>query len=727
MRQGLGETLEESGWIENAGAAVSHADDSGLTALVRAAAALDIALDAGQLWHLNGVSDRFFSVGELLRSARQNGIKARTGRITAIGYARASFPLLVFDDVQQRWFTVLGAEAGRYRIAGLDGPDEALGAAEMLSRFGNRVIRLSRARAADGPSQFGGYGWFIAKVLKQSGQFQRVILASVLVNLVAIVTPMIFQVVIDQVLVSRGANSLTTLAIALAALALFDPVINYSRGATLSYASGAVSAELSSGLMSHLLRLPLSYFQDRKAGDTIARIREMEQIRSFMTGSAVLFIVDFLFIFVYIGVLLAYSPRLTLIVLGVLVIFATIWLVVAPILRRRVTDDYERQADNTAYITESVSGVATIKSLALTERFSKGWERVLGRSITAGMRANVLGLCAGLSLQVVQKISVGLILWFGVDLAMSGTISVGQLVAFNMIASQATMPILRLSQVWQDFQNTQVAVRRLADIAQAPTERVSHQGRASFPRIEGHVEFRSVSFRYKPDAPQALRRLKLTIAPGEVVGITGPSGSGKSTITKMIQGFYAAETGQVLVDGVDLAMADVVSLRRQIGVVPQESFLFNGSLRDNISLGNAAASEREIARVIELSGVDLFLDGLSHGLDTQVGERGGLLSGGQRQRVALARALLGDPRILILDEATSAVDYETEAAIAARMPEIFAGRTVLMIAHRLSSMPLTDRVAVLRHGSVVELDAHATLIAQQDGLYRSMWTAQTSM
>ncbi len=551
-----------------------------------------------------------------------------------------------------------------------------------------------------------GFAWFIPSILKHASRFKRILVASLLIQVFALASPKFFEVVIDKVLVSRGLQSLDVLAIGLLVIAFFEPLMTYIRGIIFSHLASGVNSELSARVFRHLIFLPLSYFRERQAGDIIARVRELDHIRNFLTGSALMMIVDLAFLGVFLAVMYSYSSRLFYIVLSTLIVFGMLWLCIGPFLRKRVEKQYERNADNTSFLTESVTGIETVKSLGLGHRFANEWEEKLGASLKASFKASMLGQWAGGAIGLVQKVSTAFILWFGVTLVIDGDLSVGQLIAFNLYAGHVTMPILRLAQIWQDFQHTEISVRRIGDILNEKPESELNAGRSSLEHIKGEIEFRKVTFRYSDDGKEVLRRLDLKIKPGEVVGITGQSGSGKSTITKLIQRLYSPQSGQVLIDNVDMAMADPAILRRNMGVVLQESFLFNGSIKDNIGIGNPSADMAAITRAAELAGVDQFVAELPEGYDTQVGERGGALSGGQRQRIAIARALVSDPKILIFDEATSALDYETEAAILKRLPEIFKGRTVIIISHRLNSMPLCHKVIVFKCGEIYESGSH---------------------
>jgi len=491
-----------------------------------------------------------------------------------------------------------------------------------------------------------------------------------------------------------------------------------------SHTTNRVDVVLGAKLFKHLLALPIGYFEARRVGDSVARVRELENIRNFITGSALTLVVDLLFTFIFFAVMYCYSPLLTAVVLGAIPFYVLLSLLVTPILRNRLNEKFSRGAENQAFLVESITGIETLKSMAVEPQMQHRWEEQLAGYVGASFRSANLGNIAGQCAGFINKVTVVLILWFGATLVMKGHLSVGQLIAFNMLAARVSGPILRLVRLWQDFQQAGISVRRLGDILNKPTEPGYNPGRATLALLKGGVYFNAVGFRYHPDRPEVLRNIELQIDPGEIIGIVGRSGSGKSTLTKLIQRLHVPGTGRVLIDGIDLAMIEPAWLRRQIGVVLQENYLFNRSVRDNIALANPGIAMEKIVQVAQQAGAHDFILELAEGYDTMVGERGSTLSGGQRQRIAIARALLSDPRILILDEATSALDYESERIIQKNMRKICKDRTVFIIAHRLSAVQHADRIIVIDQGQVVEQGSHAKLI-QQRGQYARLHAMQS--
>jgi subfamily B ATP-binding cassette protein HlyB/CyaB len=474
------------------------------------------------------------------------------------------------------------------------------------------------------------------------------------------------------------------------------------------------------------MNLPLPYFQARRVGDTVARARELENVRQFLTGSALTSGLDLLFAIVFIGIMLLYSPMLTAIAVLTIPIYIAISVVVTPILRRRLDEKFDRGADNQAFLTESVGGIETIKAMAVEPRMQRRWEEQIAGYVNASFRVVNLANWAGQAVQFVNKLGMALILWIGARQVMDGHLTVGELVAVNMLAGRLAAPVLRLSQLWQDFQQFRISIDRMGDILNTPGEPQAGSGRGGLPLIHGRVTLEHLSFRYRPDAARVLEDVSLDIPAGQVLGIVGASGSGKSTLTKLIQRLYVPESGRISVDGVDLALVDPASLRRQVGVVLQESVLFNRTLRENIALSDPGLSMEAVIQAARLAGAHDFITELPLGYDTIVSERGGTLSGGQRQRIAIARALITNPRILILDEATSALDYESERLVQENMRGICQGRTVIIIAHRLAAVRQADRIITVERGRIVEDGTHDELL-RRGGRYAALWRHQLGL
>lgn len=694
--------------------------DTGLQALVWAARRFDLAISVAQLNHrlgrVEGVADSL----DLCRCAGWIGLRARMVKSSLQRLEHLPLPALLETDLG--WVVLDTVDEGRVRLYWpLEDCCQELSREALVSIWQGQALLLAESHIGLKAPGF-GIAWFLPSILKHIRQFRSVLLVSLMLQLVALVTPMLMENIIDRVLVSRGLSSLQVLGIALLALALFEPLYGFIRSWLFSNLASKVNAELSARLYRHLVQLPLSYFQQRQTGEIIARVGEMQHIRQFLTGSALTLVLDLAFCGLFIAVMYSYAPSLTWLVVGSLALYFLFWLCVGPLLRSRALREYELRADNTAFLTEAVTGIETIKTGATEGGFQQQWQRQLAAYVRAAFSTRLVGIWAGQGIGLVQKVTAALLLWWGVTLVMDGQMTPGQLVAFNMLAGHVVEPILRLAQVWQDFQHTLISLRRLGDILETECESGSG-GLASVPALQGSMSFQGVRFRYEEDGQEILRNLNLEIQPGEFVGITGPSGSGKSTLTRLVQRLYVPQHGRVLVDGIDLAIADPVALRRNMSVVLQESVLFAGSVAENIRLCRPQATDAEVQEAATLAGADEFIQGLGQGYETQVGERGGQLSGGQRQRIALARALLTNPTILLLDEATSALDYESEAAVMANLQSIARGRTVISVAHRLNTLRHAQRILVIDHGQVVEQGSHEQLLAME-GLYARQWALQ---
>jgi ATP-binding cassette, subfamily B, bacterial HlyB/CyaB len=458
----------------------------------------------------------------------------------------------------------------------------------------------------------------------------------------------------------------------------------------------------------------------------VARVRELENIRQFLTSSALTVAIDLVFTFVFLAVMFNYSPMLSWVVVASFPFYIAISAGATPLFRSLLDEKFRRGSENQAFLVEAVTGVETLKAMAVEPRMQRRWEEQLAGYVTASFKVVSLNNNASQAVQFINKLVTAATLYFGAKLVIGGDLTVGELVAFNMLSGRVSQPVLRLAQIWQDFHQARISVERLGDILNTQPEPSSSPSRAALPPIKGRVEFEHVNFRYRIDAPAVLHDLSFSVEPGQVVGIVGSSGSGKSTLTKLVQRLFIPESGRVMIDGVDLTMVDIAWLRRQIGVVLQENILFNQSIRENIALADPTLPMERVIAAATLAGAHEFILELPEGYDTIIGERGAGLSGGQRQRIAIARALITDPRILIFDEATSALDYESERAIQQNMKRISAGRTVFIIAHRLSTVRNADRIITIERGRIVEDGSHEQLI-RGNGRYANLHRMQAGI
>jgi subfamily B ATP-binding cassette protein HlyB/CyaB len=619
----------------------------------------------------------------------------------------------------------VSAEKALVFRAGAERP-EAVNRALFDEQFGGELVLLTTREQVAGSKRKFDVGWFIPSLVRYRRILRDVLIASFFLQILALISPLFFQIVIDKVLVHKGLTTLEILAIGLFVVFVFDVLIGGLRTYLFAHTTSRVDAELGSKLFSHLTHLPLAYFQARRVGDSVARVRELETIREFLTSSGLTVVLDLFFAVVFLAVMYMYSPALLLVVLVTFPLYAGIVLLVAPLLRRKLDEKFARGAENQSFLVESVTGVETLKAMAVEPQMQARWERQLAGYVKSGFEAAMLANWGRQSIELVQKLSTVALLFFGARLVIKGSMTVGELVAFNMLASNAAGPILRIAQLAQDFQQARIAVDRLGDILNTPTEPQTSPSRASLPAIRGQIQIEHVTFRYSPDGREVLSDIDLEIEPGEMIGIVGPSGSGKSTLTKLIQRLHTPERGRLLADGVDLAMVDPAWLRRQVGVVLQENILFNRSVRENIALADPAMSMERVVEAAKLAGAHEFILELPEAYDTHVDERGGNLSGGQRQRMAIARALAIDPRVLIFDEATSALDAESEEIIQRNLKLISRGRTVIIIAHRLSAVRQADRIITIERGRITEMGTHAQLMAKH-GRYASLYSKQMGL
>ncbi|MGJ4887232.1 type I secretion system permease/ATPase [Bradyrhizobium sp. HKCCYLRH3099] len=698
--------------------------DQGAWALALSLHLLGIVADPGRIQHEAGRSDAL-SIDDLLRATARFPVKARL--ITSKVARLKSTPLPTVAVLRDGGFAVIGkvTETG-VLIQGLaDAGPRLLSFAEFEAVWSGQLILIAkRAELSDTARRF-NFGWFVAAIGKYRRILIEVLLASFVIQLFGLATPMIFQVVIDKVLVHRGLSTLEVMVAGLALIALFEAVLSGLRTYLFTHTSNRIDVELGARLFRHLMRLPLAYFESRRVGDSVARVRELETIRQFITSSSITLVLDLAFAAVFIGVMFLYSSTLAWIVCGTLPVYALLSLATTPAFRTRLDEKFRRGAENQAFLVESVTGVETIKAMAVEPLMQRRWEEQLASYVGASFSASQIGNWASQAAGLLNKGIGALTLFVGAGLVIANRMTVGELVAFNMLANQVSGPVLRLVQVWQDFHQVRLSVERLGDILNTPVEAKSGGAEQNLPPLDGAIEFERVTFRYGLNTQPVLREVSLKIGAGQVVGIVGPSGSGKSTIAKLAQRLYQPEAGRVLVDGIDTAVLDPSWLRRQIGVVLQENVLFNRSVRDNIALADPALPMEKIVEAAKLAGAHEFICRMPQGYDTVIGERGVSLSGGQRQRIAIARALVGDPRILIFDEATSALDYESESIIQANMRDIVRGRTVLIIAHRLSTVRSADRILTIENGVIVEDGTHDQLVAG-GGRYATLHRIQSA-
>jgi len=697
--------------------------DTGLACLVTLAQYFRVPADPNQIRHDLGVVEGNFSTDDILRAAKRLDFKARQFKTKYVRLDRVALPVIAL--MKDGTFAILAGVNDEKVL--LKDPQEPvakeLDKDSFIEVWSGQLISVTTRTMIAGVARRFDFSWFIPEIVRYKRLFGEILLASFFVQLLGLVTPIFFQLVIDKVLVNQGLTTLHVLIVGLAAVSIFEVVLGALRAYALTHTTSRIDVALGARLFNHLLALPINYFEARQTGQSVARVRELENVRAFLTGSGLTSVLDVFFTIVFFAVMWIYSPALTLIVLASIPFYVLLSFLVTPVLRKRIEEKFNRGAENQTFLVESIVGVETLKAMAVEPQMQRRWEDQLAGYVSANFKAANLGNIAGHCAQFINKAVVAGTLWFGAQLVIDGSLTVGQLVAFNILSGRVSGPILRLAQLWQDFQQVRVSVDRLGDILNTPLELQAAPSRSNLKSIQGHVSFDNITFRYQSGESEVLSGVSFDVKPGEIIGIVGPSGSGKSTLAKLLQRMYVPERGRVLIDGIDLAQADPRWLRRQMGVVLQENILFNRSVRENIALADPAMPLERVIEAAKLSGAHDFILQLPNAYDTVIEERGSNLSGGQRQRIAIARAIVTNPKILIFDEATSALDYESEYIIQKNMRQITKGRTVFIIAHRLAAIREATSIITIDEGRLVERGTHDELL-KLNGRYAALYKLQ---
>jgi len=698
--------------------------DSGLFCIAVIARLNGIACDPGKIRHDLALSTgQVLGETDLLRSLKGLGFKAKVYRLDTLKLEELPVPAILQTDNGS--FHILAKGNGEEWLVQAAGqPPEAISSEDLKSRYPRCILLSSRSGWLSATEKF-GIRWFLKAIMRHKKQLIDVLLASVFVQLLALATPLFFQVVVDRVLSSNASATLNVLAVGFFFVIFFEAVIGFLRGYLTSHTANRIDVILSSSLFSHLVYLPIHYFKARRVGDTIARARELDSIRQFLTGSAMTLLLDVVFTLAFLGVITYYSVTLALVVMATIPLYFLMAWLITPVFKTKLDEKFKLSADNQAYMVETITGIETLKATATEPRFTKQWDEKFARFAHASFEVSHLSNLYSQATSFVSKLAILGILWFGAHEVMANALTIGGLIAVNILAGRISGPVLRMAQMWSEFQQVRVGIERVADILDVPDERATGQ-KMRLPALNGEIALEQVVFRYQPQRAPVINGLSLKISSGEVIGVVGRSGSGKSTLTRLIQRLYVPEQGRVMVDGVDLSLVDPSWLRQQVGVVLQENFLYNRSIRDNIALSDTGIPDQWIYQAAKLAGAHEFIVELPEGYDTILSEGGSTLSGGQRQRLAIARALVRNPRILIFDEATSALDYESEAIIQKHMPIIAKGRTVIVIAHRLSTVRNSNRIVVMDKGRIIECGSHEQLV-ERKGAYAHLLKLQEQM
>jgi len=656
--------------------------------------------------------------------AEMMGLSAQLVQVPAVAISRLQAPALirwqesfaVLYRISERELVIAAPEVGLIRRQPQDFAD-AWGA--------EGQVLLLKAPEGERQERF-SLRWFLPSIQRYRGILIQVFVASFFVQLFGLANPLMTQVIIDKVLVQKSADTLDVLGFFLLGVAVFEALLTALRTYLFVDTTNRIDLSLGSEVINHLLRLPLNYFDRRRVGELAGRINELENIRQFLTGTALTVVLDAVFSVIYIVVMFIYSWLLTLVALATVPLFAGLTLVVSPIVRRQLRTKAERYADTQSYLVEVLSGIQTVKAQNIELKSRWQWQERYARYISSGFKTVLTSSTASSFSGFLNQLSGLLLLWVGAHLVLANQLTLGQLIAFRIIAGYVTSPLLRLIQLWQNFQETALSIERLSDVLDAPQEAdEANRHNIPMPEIQGAVRYEGVTFSFVKNGPPQLVNINLDFPPGVFVGIVGQSGSGKSTLMKLLQRLYEPNSGRILVDGYDISKVELYSLRRQLGMVLQDTLLFNGTVQENIALTNPDATSDEIIAAAKVAAAHEFIMALPQGYNTVVGERGSALSGGQRQRIAIARTVLQNPKLLILDEATSALDYNSERLVCDNLAEAFAGRTVFFITHRLSTVRNADVILMMDQGSVVEQGTHAELMALK-GRYYCLYQQQES-
>lgn len=662
-------------------------------------------VDEGDTVHAFGLAQaaRALEALGLAIDVHQGGLAAaRRGPMPAMAQAPDGRLMLLAPTAQGGW---LVQAAGDLQPAPADDPLlQSMWSGRWLTaqaRAGESTPSYPSAPAGEEAERF-GLRWFLRALHPHRGVLVQVLLASMFVQVLALVTPLVFQVVIDKVLTQHTLGTLDVLVVALLAFGVFEAVLGLMRHYLASHTAHRLDVLFGARVFSHLMRLPLAYFERQRSGDTVARLRELENVRAFITGPGLSSGLDLLFVFVFLAVMAQYSLALTVVVVAALPVFLLISWGLTPLLRRELDDKYALGAQNQSFVVETVSAMETVKSLAAQPLWQREWERRLARHVRSAFHAGQTAQWTQQAMGLASRGLTVLLLWLGARLVLAGDLTVGGLIAFNMLAGRVHAPILKLASLWQEAMQVRVSLRRLALVMEAPPEPSFGAGRSSPPPLRGEVRFEQVGFRYAPQLPPVLHEASLQAWPGEIIGIAGASGVGKTTLARLLQRLYVPQQGRILIDGIDLGSMDPAWLRQQVAVVGQDAVLFNRSVRENIAIGQPALPLERVMEAAKAAGAHGFIMQLPQGYDTVVGERGARLSGGQRARIAIARAIAGEPAVLVLDEATAWLDDDSERQVQAQLRQWARSRTVFLIAHRPATLRLAGRVLELADGRLCE-------------------------
>jgi ATP-binding cassette subfamily B protein len=686
----------------------------------------------GKTWGLNrlrnlaGVGRSGASLKGLARAAEGLGFQARPVRASLSRLENQKNPWIahwqgdhyvVVCWVKRRKVLISDPAVGKRElsrqefIAGWTGYALLVDPTERLEQVENEKRSLSR---------------FIGVLWPYKGLGLQIILVSILIQLFALVSPLITQIILDRVLVNKSLTSLHVFCLGALLFGIWGLGLSSIRQYLLSYLSNRLDLTMISGFIQHTLKLPLKFFESRRVGDIITRVQENQKIQRFLIGQILLAWLNFVTGFVYLGLMLYYNWQLTVLILGLVPPIIILTLGATPFLRKISRQVFNASADQSSALVEMITGVATVKSVGAEQELRWRWEERLTEQLNIRFKAQKFAINLGVASGLINSIGGTAVLWFGAMLVIQDQLTIGQFMAFNMMQGRVIAPILALAGLWDELQEVLISVERLNDVFDTEPEETPQKPLLVLPPLQGHIKFDQVTFRYSEDENNTLENLSFEIQPGETIAVVGRSGSGKSTLVKLLQALYHPHSGRIWIDGHDVRHVSCQSLRVQMGVVPQECYLFSGTILENITIYRPEYTLEEVIEVAKLAEAHSFIQSLPLGYNTKVGERGSSLSGGQRQRVAIARALLGDPRILVLDEATSSLDTESERRFQRNLEQMSRDRTTIIIAHRLSTVRNADQILVLDQGVLVEKGNHQQLMETQ-GLYYHLAQQQLNL
>lgn len=676
--------------------------------------------------------------GVLLRMASEIGLKAKVDQLTwsRLMAQGGVFPLMarlvdgnMIIVVGVKPADTAGGSSAEDQVAVLN-PALANASVIMVTRsefekrWQGEVLFLKREHKFTDPNQPFGLRWFIPEILKQKSAFRDIFIAAIAMQLLALASPIFFQLVIDKVLTHQSVTTLQVLAVGIVMALLFDAGFGFLRQTLTLAASNKIDMRLTRRVFAHLLSLPIDFFETTSAGVITRHMQQLEKIRSFLTGRLFFTAIDLISLLVFIPILFSYSFKLTLIVLVFAALICGVVLAMVPTFQRRLNALYAAEGQRQGMLVETIHGMRTVKALAIEPSQRRTWDQRSAEAINMHFRVGQISIAGNSVTDFLGKLLPVTLIVVGAADVFDSTLSVGGLIAFQMLSSRVTQPLISLVGLVNEYQETALSVRMLGEVMnRAPEGRAGANGLR--PQLGGEIKFDNVVFRYPGAQNMALNKASFTIEQGTVVGIVGRSGSGKTTLTKLIQGLYPLQEGIVRFDGVDAREIELSHLRRQIGVVLQENFLFRGTVRENLSVTKPDAAFEELVAAAQAAGADEFIERLPQGYDTMLEENASNLSGGQKQRLSIARTLVARPRILILDEAASALDPESEAIFIKNLSRIAVGRTVVMISHRLSTLVNADKIMVMQQGSLVDAGRHEELLTRSD-TYQHLWNQQTS-